>query len=112
MVLRKSGEEKTKPDRTSNNRPYEVESFEGEPRFNPFLPSFLILLLIFGTAGIFYFSKERKPKDDLFFVTQFRGTYSECLKEEKRKIYLYALLPENQARRIPLIRPPGNKNDG
>ena len=52
------------------------------------------------------------PDQRLLFVIQFRGTYSDCLKMGKRKIYEYGILPENQARAIPLIRPPGNKNDG
>lgn len=48
---------------------------------------------------------------NLRYVTQFTGTVGECMKDEKRKIYYYALLPENLAREIPLIRPPGNKQD-
>jgi hypothetical protein len=52
------------------------------------------------------------PDSRLLFVSQFQGTYGDCLKEEKRKIYLYGILLENQERAIPLIRPPGNKNDG
>jgi len=51
------------------------------------------------------------PDVRLLFVEQFKGSLSECLKEEKRKIYFYALLPENLSRKKPLIRPPGNKND-
>ena len=51
------------------------------------------------------------PDPRLRYRTQFRGTFSECLKEEKRKIYQYAVLPENLARKNRLIRPPGNKND-
>lgn len=62
-----------------------------------------------GEAGRY---RGQFPDQRLFFVIQFSGTYSECLKAEKRKIYRYALLPENQARAVPLIRPPGNKNDG
>jgi len=34
-----------------------------------------------------------------------------CKKEEQRKIFNYALLPENLSRGIPLVRPPGNKQD-
>ena len=45
------------------------------------------------------------------FVVQFTGTYSECLKEEKIKIYNYPLLPEARKRELQLFRPPGNKND-
>lgn len=48
---------------------------------------------------------------DLVFVTQFEGTYSECLKMEKIKIYNYPLLPEALQRNIKLIRPPGNAYD-
>lgn len=48
---------------------------------------------------------------NLKYVTQFVGTISECMKEEKRKIYYYALMPENLARENPLMRPPGNKQD-
>lgn len=47
----------------------------------------------------------------LVYFIQFVGSNSECLKEEKIKIYNYALLPENLTRLVPLIRPPGNKND-
>lgn len=47
----------------------------------------------------------------LAYEIQFRGTLSECLKEEQRKIYQYAILPENLIRRKPLERPPGNKRD-
>lgn len=52
------------------------------------------------------------PDPRLLFVSQYRGTYGDCLKEEKRKIYRYGIFPENLAREVPLIRPPGNKNDG
>jgi hypothetical protein len=45
----------------------------------------------------------------LQYVIQFEGTEEECLIREREKIYHYALLPENLARKIPLIRPPGNK---
>lgn len=47
----------------------------------------------------------------LQYVIQFEGTIEECLKEERRKIYAYALFPENLKRKNPLIRPPGNKKD-
>jgi len=50
-------------------------------------------------------------KNTLKYEVQFEGTLTECVKEEKRKIYYYALLPENLKREIPLIRPPGNKID-
>ena len=44
------------------------------------------------------------------YFVQFRGTLSDCLKEEKAKIFRYPLLPENLARPNPerLANPPGN----
>lgn len=48
---------------------------------------------------------------NLVYVIQFTGTLEQCLMEEKRKIYHYALLPENLTRPVPLMRPPGNKRD-
>ncbi|MCI5091160.1 hypothetical protein [Phaeodactylibacter sp.] len=48
---------------------------------------------------------------NLLFLPMFYGTYSECLKEEKRLIYNYPLLPEASARDVILSRPPGNKYD-
>jgi len=48
---------------------------------------------------------------NLMYLVQFEGNIAECMKEEKRKIYHYALLPENLKRAVPLIRPPGNKQD-
>lgn len=48
---------------------------------------------------------------NLIFVEQFIGPVGDCLKEEKRKIYNYPLLPEAINRDQLLIRPPGNKND-
>ncbi len=47
----------------------------------------------------------------LEYEIQFEGGIEACLLEEQRKIFAYALLPENQSRKIPLIRPPGNKKD-
>ena len=47
----------------------------------------------------------------LFYLTEYYGPLQECLKQEKLKIYNYALLPENLTRNVPLIRPPGNKRD-
>ena len=46
----------------------------------------------------------------LKYVMQFSGTYSQCLVEEKRKLFEYPLLPENIARpdSIKLVLPPGN----
>lgn len=50
-------------------------------------------------------------KQHLYYDLQFTGDYTACLKQEKIKIYSYALLPENLNRVKPLIRPPGNKID-
>ena len=47
----------------------------------------------------------------LSYVVQFEGSLSDCMKEEKRKIYNYPLLPEALKRPTILIRPPGNKID-
>lgn len=49
-------------------------------------------------------------ENDLRFVIQFKGTYSECLKEEKRKLFAYPLLLENVIRpdSLKLLLPPGN----
>lgn len=48
---------------------------------------------------------------NLLFVIEFRGTYSECLKMEKTKIYNYPFLPQALARTLILPRPPGNIYD-
>ncbi|MEL6928782.1 MAG: hypothetical protein AAFO95_09115, partial [Cyanobacteria bacterium J06600_6] len=48
---------------------------------------------------------------NLQFMEQFTGTLSDCMKEERKKIYSYPFMPETRARDIILIRPPGNKND-
>jgi hypothetical protein len=47
----------------------------------------------------------------LRYIIEYKGDIAECMRLEKIKIYNYALLPENTKRIIPLIRPPGNKND-
>jgi len=47
----------------------------------------------------------------LYYLVQYQGTLQECLRQEKVKIYNYALLPENLKREQPLKRPPGNKRD-
>lgn len=47
----------------------------------------------------------------LKYEVEFRGNYADCLKMEKIQIYHYVLLPENQKRADPLIRPPGNPRD-
>ena len=46
----------------------------------------------------------------LRYQVQLRGTYSQCLVEEKRKLFEYPLLPENLARPDSLkqVLPPGN----
>lgn len=49
--------------------------------------------------------------ENVRYVEQYEGTYSECLKMEKIKIYNYPLLPEARKRELQLFRPPGNKND-
>ncbi len=55
--------------------------------------------------------KNKLPGQRLLYVTEFEGTVEECLMEERKKIYYYALHPENLAREVTLIRPPGNKRD-
>lgn len=57
------------------------------------------------------YPRENFGVPDLNYFQQFIGTYSECLKKEKIKIYNYPFLPEALARDILLIRPPGNKYD-
>jgi hypothetical protein len=47
----------------------------------------------------------------LRYVPQHVGTLTDCLKQEKIKIYQYPLLPECLKRNFYLIRPPGNKQD-
>lgn len=47
----------------------------------------------------------------LIYFRQFTGSLQACLIEEQKKIYAYALLPENLKRGFILIRPPGNKID-
>ena len=44
------------------------------------------------------------------YVVEFKGNYSECLKQEQIKLYSYPYLPENLARLPPdrLPRPPYN----
>lgn len=46
----------------------------------------------------------------LRYLVQFSGTYSQCLVEEKRKLFEYPLLPENLARpdSLKMVLPPGN----
>ncbi|MEN0047191.1 MAG: hypothetical protein AAF806_09050, partial [Bacteroidota bacterium] len=51
------------------------------------------------------------PFEGLTYEVQLLGNIHQCLVEEKRKIYQYAVLPENLKRDIPIIRPPGNKRD-
>lgn len=61
-----------------------------------------------GAAGRY---RGQYPDVRLQYIDQFYGNYAECLKEEKRKIYAYPILPENWSRASPLVRPPGNRND-
>ena len=63
------------------------------------------------TKGKFGRYGNKLERLNLQYIPQFRGTLENCLKEERRKIYQYALLPENLARQTPIIRPPGNKKD-
>ena len=63
------------------------------------------------TKGEYGRYRGRLTKKRLRYIIQFEGTLTECLKEQKRKIYGYGVLPENLARTSPLIRPPGNKRD-
>ncbi len=44
------------------------------------------------------------------YLIQFKGTMTECLQEEQRKLFSYPLLPENLVRleHNRLIRPPYN----
>lgn len=51
------------------------------------------------------------PVPNVLYREQFVGTLQDCYMEEQRKIFNYALLPENITRKTPLIRPPGNKYD-
>jgi hypothetical protein len=51
------------------------------------------------------------PDNRLRYFVEFSGSIQECLKQEKLKIYNYALLSENLKRQNPIIRPPGNKID-
>lgn len=59
----------------------------------------------FGRYSIAFFAKYNV----LYFV-QFKGTYSECLKQEQIRLFNYPYFPENLARspneRLP--RPPFN----
>ena len=56
------------------------------------------------------YSSQYFEQRQLRYQVQFRGTYSQCLVEEKRKLFEYPLLPENLARPDPLklVLPPGN----
>jgi len=57
------------------------------------------------------YPKKNFGASNVYFVVQFWGTFSDCLKIEKTKIYSYPLLPEARKRDVFLIRPPGNLND-
>ena len=51
------------------------------------------------------------PELELDYIIQFSGNESECLIEEKNKIYNYPNLPECRKRKFVLTRPAGNKID-
>ena len=57
------------------------------------------------------YPNENFGANNVTFFVQFVGTYSECLKMEKTKIFSYPLLPEARNRSMLLPRPPGNAND-
>ncbi len=59
----------------------------------------------------YYDGKYLLDFNDLQYLIQFTGTETNCLIEEKKKIYNYPLLPECVIRTRKLIRPIGNKND-
>lgn len=63
------------------------------------------------TNGPDRYPKSFYQENKLQYLAQFKGTLQECLREEKRKIYHYPILPENIKRRKPILRPPGNKKD-
>lgn len=50
-------------------------------------------------------------QEGFIYLVQYKGLLHQCFQKEKLKIYNYAILPENLIRPIPLIRPPGNKQD-
>lgn len=45
----------------------------------------------------------------LHYLVQFHGDIQACIREEKRKNYVYPLLPENRMRAEPLVEPPGHR---
>lgn len=51
------------------------------------------------------------PNENLKYFIEFESNETECLIEEKRKIYNYPNLPECLKRDFVLLRPPGNKID-
>lgn len=50
-------------------------------------------------------------RNKLQYYAEFKGIYSECLKQELKQIYSYPILPQNLKRINKLARPPGNKED-
>lgn len=56
------------------------------------------------------YSKDFLRKGRLRYEVQFRGNYTQCLIEEKRKLFNYPLMPENLQRpdSLKLVLPPGN----
>lgn len=62
-----------------------------------------------GVSG--RYSQKFLQVNRLIYQVQFEGTIEQCMREERVKIYNYALLPENLKRVRFLKRPPGNKKD-
>jgi len=56
-------------------------------------------------------AKYKLTPTELQYSVEFRGTETECLVQEKTKIYNYPLLPECIKRARKLMRPAGNKID-
>lgn len=56
------------------------------------------------------YSSQFLKQKQLDYLVEFIGTYSQCLAEEKRKLFDYPLLRENMARpdSLKLVLPPGN----
>lgn len=63
------------------------------------------------TNGPSRYPKSFYKENKLQYIYQFKGTLQECLREEKKRIYHYPILPENIKRKKPILRPPGNKKD-
>jgi hypothetical protein len=61
-----------------------------------------------STKGAARYTDRFYRENNVYYDTEFKGNYYECLVEEKKKIYQYVILPENLKREVPLIRPPMN----